>query len=205
MSDNIDGIKKYRELLAQYNPTADEALELIKNGKHKEGYDKIIEGSTEDLGTVEIKCFTDCEKSFYNAYYAVYLDHPELISFLGISAFMYEDGAIKYNNYQNLGKIKAHLGAMRIEREMEKVEGTDLYRMPFPKGVTNIIFSTGVKDSDVAKGVVAYQTDDLVFSNVNNSGKIYKIDLSVEPEQGTGRAEKTKFRYKEGSWRDYTE
>ncbi len=43
MSDNIDGIKKYRELLAQYNPTADEALELIKNGKHKEGYDKIIE------------------------------------------------------------------------------------------------------------------------------------------------------------------
>ena len=89
--------------------------------------------------------------------------------------------------------------------EMEKVEGTDLYRMPFPKGVTNIIFSTGVKDSDVAKGVVAYQTDDLVFSNVNNSGKIYKIDLSVEPEQGTGRAEKTKFRYKEGSWRDYTE
>ncbi len=84
-------------------------------------YDKIIEGSVEDLGTVEIKCFTDCEKSFYNAYYAVYLDHPELISFLGISAFMYEDGAIKYNNYQNLGKLKAHLGAMRIEREMENV------------------------------------------------------------------------------------
>ena len=84
-------------------------------------YDKIIEGSTEDLGTVEIKCFTDCEKSFYNAYYAVYLDHPELISFLGISSFMYEDGMIKYNNYQNLGKLKAHLGAMRIEREMENV------------------------------------------------------------------------------------
>ena len=79
-------------------------------------YDKIIEGSTEDLGTVEIKCFTDCEKSFYNAYYAVYLDHPELISFLGISAFMYEDGAIKYNNYQNLGKIAVDVVGGNIDK-----------------------------------------------------------------------------------------
>lgn len=43
MSDNIEGIKKYRELLAQFNPTADEALKLVKDNKHKEGYDKIIE------------------------------------------------------------------------------------------------------------------------------------------------------------------
>ncbi len=43
MIDNIEEIKKYRELLAQHNSAADEALELIKNGKHKEGYDKIIE------------------------------------------------------------------------------------------------------------------------------------------------------------------
>lgn len=43
MSDNIEGIKKYREFLAQLDPAADEALELIKDGKHKEGYDKIIE------------------------------------------------------------------------------------------------------------------------------------------------------------------
>lgn len=89
--------------------------------------------------------------------------------------------------------------------EMEKVEGTDLYRMPVPKGVTNIIFSTGVKDVDVANGTVAYQTADLPFSNVNHSGKIYKIDTSVEPKQGTGKAEKTKYRYTEGEWTDYTE
>lgn len=86
---------------------------------------------------------------------------------------------------------------------MEKVEGTDLYRMPVPVGVTNIIFSSGVTDIDVAKGVVAYQTADLPFSNVNHSGKIYKINTSVEPIQGTGKAEKTKFRYPEGEWTDY--
>lgn len=89
--------------------------------------------------------------------------------------------------------------------EMEKVEGTDLYRMPVPVGVSNIIFSTGVKDEDVAKGAVAYQTSDLTFSNVDNSGKIYKIDTSVEPKQGSGKAEKTKFRYPEGKWTDYKE
>lgn len=88
---------------------------------------------------------------------------------------------------------------------MEKVEGTDLYRMPVPVGVSNIIFSTGVKDEDVAKGAVAYQTSDLTFSNVDNSGKIYKIDTSVEPKQGSGKAEKTKFRYPEGKWTDYKE
>jgi len=43
MSDNIEGIKKYRELLAQLDPAAEEALELIKDGNHKKGYDKIIE------------------------------------------------------------------------------------------------------------------------------------------------------------------
>ncbi|MBQ3691773.1 MAG: hypothetical protein II931_00395 [Clostridia bacterium] len=43
MSDNIERIQEYRELAAKLDPTADEALSLIKSGKHKEGYDKIIE------------------------------------------------------------------------------------------------------------------------------------------------------------------
>lgn len=89
--------------------------------------------------------------------------------------------------------------------EMEKVEGTDLYRLPVPLNSTSIIFSTGVKDADVAKGVVAYQTEDLAFSNVAHSGKIYKIDMSEKPRQGVGKAEKTKYRYGAGEWRAYTE
>ena len=43
MSDNIERIQEYRELAVKLDPTADEALSLIKSGKHKEGYDKIIE------------------------------------------------------------------------------------------------------------------------------------------------------------------
>ena len=84
-------------------------------------YNKIIEGSVEDLDTVEISCNNDCTQIFYDAYYAVYLDHPELISFLGIHSFRFQDNKISYNNYQNLGKVKSFLGAMRIEREMENI------------------------------------------------------------------------------------
>ena len=43
MSDTFEGISQYRELLTQLTPDADEALKLIKDGKHKEGYDKIID------------------------------------------------------------------------------------------------------------------------------------------------------------------
>lgn len=89
--------------------------------------------------------------------------------------------------------------------EMERIEGTDIYRMPMPVGVTNIVFSTGVSDEDVANGVEAYQTGNLAISNVNNSGKVYKIDTSVEARRGSGRYEKTKYRYMEGEWVDYTE
>ncbi len=89
--------------------------------------------------------------------------------------------------------------------EMEKIEGTDIYRFPVPLGVPNIIFSSGIKDEDVAKGVIAYQTSDLAFSDVDNSGKIYKINTSVEPKQGSGKAERTKYKYMEGEWVDYKE
>ena len=88
---------------------------------------------------------------------------------------------------------------------MERIEGTDIYRLAVPMGVNSIIFNSGVRDADVAKGAVAYQTSDLVFSNKTCSGKIYKIDMSKEPKQGTGKAERTKFFYQEGTWVDYTD
>ena len=88
---------------------------------------------------------------------------------------------------------------------MERIEGTDIYRLAVPMGVNSIIYNSGVRDADVAKGAVAYQTSDLVFSNKTCSGKIYKIDMSKEPKQGTGKAERTKFFYQEGTWVDYTD
>ena len=84
-------------------------------------YDKLIEASMEDIADVEILCTSDCTKSFMNAYDALYLDHPELISFLGINYIKYENNTLKYHNYDNLTKMKAYLGALRIEREMENI------------------------------------------------------------------------------------
>lgn len=84
-------------------------------------YNQIMEGSMEDKPEIAIKCNKDCKNIFYKAYYAVYLDHPELISFLGIKGFYYDNNTITYHNYENLSKIKAYLGARRIEREMENI------------------------------------------------------------------------------------
>ena len=86
--------------------------------------------------------------------------------------------------------------------QMEKVEGTDLYRIVAPVGVSAIIFSNGILDEDVKKGVTAYQTIDLLYSDRACSGKIYTIDTSVKPYQGTG-VEKTKFGYPSGKWVPY--
>ncbi len=83
--------------------------------------------------------------------------------------------------------------------QMEKIEGTDIYRIVAPVGVAAIIFSNGILDEDVRKGVTAYQTRDLLYSDAACSGKVYKIDTSVPAEQGTG-VEKTKFGYPSGKW-----
>ena len=86
--------------------------------------------------------------------------------------------------------------------QMEQVEGTDIYRVTAPFGVQGIIFDSGMTDKQVAEGVDAYQTTDLPYSH-GLIGKVYKIDTSVEPKADPG-AMKTKRRYSEGSWSDYT-
>ena len=57
-------------------------------------YNKIMEGTMEDLSTVEFQCSGDCTGAFYKAYYALYLDHPELISFLGIRSYRFQNNTI---------------------------------------------------------------------------------------------------------------
>ena len=85
--------------------------------------------------------------------------------------------------------------------EMERIEGTDIYRLGAPLGIESIIFDSGVTDDKVAKGETAYQTSDLSF-DTSMVGKVYKIDMSVDPKQGKG-IEKTKFVYQEGAWSVY--
>ena len=86
--------------------------------------------------------------------------------------------------------------------EMEKIEGTDIYRVAAPIGPTNIIFDSGVSDDDVRKGVTAYQTADLYYSSDVFPGQVYKIDTSVAPKPGKG-IEKTKNKYEKGDWSRY--
>lgn len=87
--------------------------------------------------------------------------------------------------------------------EMERIEGTDIYRIAAPLDAGNIIFNTGVPDSEVMKGALAYQTIDLPYSYSNCSGKIFKIDTSVEPRPEKGY-EKTKYKYSAGDWSDFS-
>ena len=84
-------------------------------------YDEIINNSVKDTMHVEIPCTKDCITDFQDAYYSVYLDHPELISFMGIHSYRFENNTITYNSYENLGKAKSYFGALRIEREMENI------------------------------------------------------------------------------------
>ncbi len=85
--------------------------------------------------------------------------------------------------------------------QMEQIEGTDIYRIVAPLGVQGIIFDSGMTDKEVAEGKDAYQTTDIPYSNAM-IGKIYKIDMSVEPKADPG-AMKTKRRYSAGNWFDY--
>ena len=85
--------------------------------------------------------------------------------------------------------------------QMERIEGTDIFRLVAPVGTSNIIFSSGVTDDKVAQGTLAYQTVDMPYMTAM-LGKVYKIDTSVEPKAGRG-PEKTKFRYSAGEWTDY--
>lgn len=85
-------------------------------------YRKMIEASLNNETEVTVECSsTDCAGSFMNAYYAIYLDHPELISFLGIGGYYDHTTSITYKNYNNLSKIKTYFGTKRIEREMENI------------------------------------------------------------------------------------
>lgn len=84
-------------------------------------YDEIINASLHDKSKVTIDCYEDCQSKLLNSYYAVYLDHPELISFVGINYYSVSNNKITYENYGNLSEIKTFFGTKRIAREMENI------------------------------------------------------------------------------------
>ena len=89
-------------------------------------------------------------------------------------------------------------------REMERIEGTDIWRIGAPDGISAIIFSSGITDEEVKNGVTAYQTANIAYNTTKCAGRVYKIDMSVKPKKGPGW-QKTKFGYSVGEWLDYNE
>lgn len=85
-------------------------------------YEEMIKASLNNDHKVTIKCSSDCQSKLVNSYYALYLDHPELISFVGIDSYNISDGEITYNSYGNLSRIKYFLGVRRIEREIDIIK-----------------------------------------------------------------------------------
>lgn len=88
---------------------------LDKNGQNI--YRKMIEMTLKNDGKIEINC-KDCEGVMYDVYCALYLDHPELISYRGASYRIHEK-YVEIFNEQGLSKIQTYLGTRRIEREMD--------------------------------------------------------------------------------------
>jgi transglutaminase/protease-like cytokinesis protein 3 len=85
-------------------------------------YDVIIKASLKDKNKVRIECHDDCSNKLINSYYALYLDHPELISFVGLTYYTVDNGEISFENYGNLSQIKYFFGVRRIEREIDIIK-----------------------------------------------------------------------------------
>ena len=84
-------------------------------------YDEIIKNALNAEYEVTVECNKECGDAFADAYKAIYLDHPELLSFLGIGSYRKNGTQIVYKNYESLGKIRGKLATMRIEREIDNV------------------------------------------------------------------------------------
>lgn len=91
---------------------------LDKEGK--ELYEKLIDMSLNDVEKAELSC-DECDGKMHDSYLALYLDHPELISYRGARYRVYPT-YIEIINDQNLSKLQTYFGTRRIEREMDIIK-----------------------------------------------------------------------------------
>lgn len=92
------------------------------NEQGKKLYDSIIKASINGDYHVTLPCEkSTCGGDFNNAYTALYLDHPELLSFFGIKSYMITSDGVTYTNYENVSKFRVYMVTKRMEREMENI------------------------------------------------------------------------------------
>ena len=106
-------------------------------------------------------------------------------------------------------KQRDYLDMTWWDPHVENITDTDTYlRRKFRQDVTDK--ATGLSQealgkrlaSIVAEGKAAFQTTDIQYNN-DLIGKLYKIDLTVEPKADPGNM-KSKLRYPAGNWSDYS-
>lgn len=84
-------------------------------------YERLISDVKSGKSKSNIRCKKDdCFSSFTSAYYAIYLDHPELIAFQ--SSSWIDKGDSLDVSYFMMGKIQTFFGTRRIEREIDIVQ-----------------------------------------------------------------------------------
>lgn len=84
--------------------------------------------------------------------------------------------------------------------QMERIEGTDIYKCVMPVGATKIKFNSGVSNSDVKAGKEAHQTNDLTFNEAEHAGKVFTFATNESKvERGDYESMLT---HSNGTWSD---
>ncbi len=99
--------------------------EMFKNtldADEKEIYNALVEGSKENKTTIKTECRGDCSTDFHLAYEALYLDHPELLGFVGVDYCKYEDEYLMCKNISGISKLRVSLATTRILREIDVIK-----------------------------------------------------------------------------------
>ncbi len=85
---------------------------------------------------------------------------------------------------------------------MTQIPGTDIWQARVPFGAEMITFNSGKTDAQMRNGEIGYMTSDILFDAKTNAGQVYVVDTSNGPVRGYG-LDSTKFRYKQGEWKNY--
>lgn len=101
---------------------SDEKFKSNLSADGKKVYDALVESSKKNETTIKVSCSEECANDFSNAYYSLYLDHPELLGFVGVDYCKYEDENLICKNYSGISKLKTTLGTQRILREVDVVK-----------------------------------------------------------------------------------
>lgn len=118
-----DKYRKSKEYINDLYMSDEHFSKNLVNKKYEFIYKKIIDSTFDNSAQIKIPCGDEdeCINNFTASIYSLYLDHPELISYVGISSVKYENGSLVYNNYEGLSSFKTYMATRRIEREMENI------------------------------------------------------------------------------------